>query len=74
MLLMSLSIHNSMLSNLLLSRRGLQSAAGFFNDPGATQTTWSDMAATSRSRPASIFSLRDFMAQYEFQGEDLDWE
>ena len=45
-----------------------------FNDPGPTQTTWSDLASSSNSRATFISSLEAFMAQYGFQGVDVDWE
>lgn len=34
----------------------------------------SDLASTSENRAAFISSLKVFMAQYAFQGVDLDWE
>ena len=45
-----------------------------FNDPGPTQTTWSDLAASSGTRAAFIASLKSFMSKYGFQGVDIDWE
>ncbi|RDW72347.1 glycoside hydrolase family 18 protein [Aspergillus mulundensis] len=45
-----------------------------FNDPGATQTTFSDLASTEENQDAFIKSLNSFMATYEFDGVDLDWE
>ncbi|OTA65820.1 glycoside hydrolase family 18 protein, partial [Hypoxylon sp. EC38] len=45
-----------------------------FNDPGPTQTTWSDLAASESTRAAFISSLRNFMDKYGFQGVDIDWE
>lgn len=45
-----------------------------FNDPGPTQTTWSDLAASASTRATFISSLKDFMDKYGFQGVDIDWE
>ncbi|MCJ1283616.1 hypothetical protein MMC26_002947 [Xylographa opegraphella] len=45
-----------------------------FNDPGPTETTWSDLASTAASRATFISSLQKFMATYGFQGVDIDWE
>ncbi|KAL8637213.1 MAG: hypothetical protein Q9228_005493 [Teloschistes exilis] len=45
-----------------------------FSDPGPTRTTWSDLVSTQGSRAAFINSVKSFMAQYGFQGVDLDWE
>ncbi len=45
-----------------------------FNDPGPTQTTWSDLASTAAGRSAFIGSLRSFMVKHGFQGVDIDWE
>lgn len=45
-----------------------------FNDPGPTQTTFSDIASSASSRAAFISSLQSFMSQYGFQGVDIDWE
>lgn len=45
-----------------------------FNDPGATRTTFSDLARTPQRRARFITSLKAFLAQYGFQGVDIDWE
>ncbi|KAL8713553.1 MAG: hypothetical protein Q9220_002415 [cf. Caloplaca sp. 1 TL-2023] len=45
-----------------------------FSDPGATRTTWSDLAGNPSSRAAFISSLKTFMTTYGFQGVDIDWE
>jgi GH18 family chitinase len=45
-----------------------------FNDPGPTQTTFSDLAASVSRQKAFIESLTSFMATYGFDGIDLDWE
>ncbi|KAI4252897.1 MAG: hypothetical protein LQ352_004017 [Teloschistes flavicans] len=45
-----------------------------FSDPGPTRTTWSDLVSTQGNRAAFINSVKAFMAQYGFQGVDIDWE
>lgn len=46
-----------------------------FNDEGtATRTTFSDMARSEENQKAFINSLISFMATYNFDGVDLDWE
>ncbi|KAI0552393.1 hypothetical protein F4679DRAFT_535452 [Xylaria curta] len=45
-----------------------------FNDPGPTQTTFSDIVASATNRATFIASLKSFMAKYGFQGIDIDWE
>ncbi|CAJ2504362.1 Uu.00g117560.m01.CDS01 [Anthostomella pinea] len=45
-----------------------------FNDPGTTQSTFSTLASTASNRAAFISSLESFMANYKFQGVDIDWE
>lgn len=45
-----------------------------FNDPGPTQSTFSQLASTANNRAAFISSLQSFMTQYGFQGVDIDWE
>jgi GH18 family chitinase len=45
-----------------------------FNDPGPTARVFSDLV-TSRARQRSFMnSLQSFMATYNFDGLDLDWE
>ncbi|KAI8851577.1 glycoside hydrolase superfamily, partial [Chytridium lagenaria] len=45
-----------------------------FNDPGPTQTRFSDMASTQESRARFIASVEQFLLQYNLDGIDLDWE
>lgn len=45
-----------------------------FNDPGPTQTTFSDLAASVPRQKVFIESLMSFMSTYGFDGVDLDWE
>lgn len=45
-----------------------------FNDPGPTQTAFSDLASSSSNRALFISSLLSFMDKHGFQGVDLDWE
>ncbi|RHZ51677.1 glycoside hydrolase family 18 protein [Aspergillus thermomutatus] len=44
------------------------------NDPGSTQTTFSELAASSSAQTAFINSLKSFMVEYGFDGMDIDWE
>jgi chitinase len=44
-----------------------------FNDPGRTQTTFSDLAASSVNQAKFFASLISFMSTYDFDGVDLDW-
>lgn len=44
-----------------------------FNDPGSTQTTFSDMAASSSATDTFITSLIKMMNTYGFDGIDIDW-
>ncbi|KAF6841708.1 hypothetical protein CPLU01_00380 [Colletotrichum plurivorum] len=61
-----------------LKRNGLQTWIAIggwsFNDPGATETAFSDMVSTAANRAAFISSLLEFMEAYGFQGADIDWE
>ena len=43
------------------------------NDPGATSTTFSDLAASSSKQVAFFQSLTSFLNEYGFDGVDLDW-
>ncbi|KAH8803723.1 glycoside hydrolase superfamily [Xylogone sp. PMI_703] len=45
-----------------------------FNDPGPTQRTFSQLAASSSAQSKFFASLTSFMAQYGFDGVDIDWE
>lgn len=44
-----------------------------FNDPGPTQTTFSDMAASTSATKSFIDSLIKMMNKYDFDGIDIDW-
>jgi len=45
-----------------------------FNDPGPTQSTFSDLAASETAQFNFMVSLISFMNTYGFDGIDLDWE
>ena len=45
-----------------------------FNDPGATQTRFSDTARTAESRASFAASCVRFCREHGFDGIDLDWE
>lgn len=45
-----------------------------FNDAGPTATTFSDLAASEKNQKAFFKSLVSFLATYDFDGVDLDWE
>ncbi|KFA50333.1 hypothetical protein S40293_09933 [Stachybotrys chartarum IBT 40293] len=45
-----------------------------FNDPGPTQTTFSDIAASSANTNAFLDSLVSLMNRYSLDGVDIDWE
>ncbi|RYP78993.1 hypothetical protein DL769_003083 [Monosporascus sp. CRB-8-3] len=45
-----------------------------FNDPGPTQTTFSDTAASSDHTSTFLDSLAQMMNKYGFDGIDIDWE
>lgn len=66
------------LTNLKLGDPGLQvyvAIGGWtFNDPGPTATTFSDIAGSDVNTKKFTDSLIRFMAQYNFDGVDLDWE
>lgn len=61
-----------------LKKKGLETWIAIggwtFNDPGATRTTFSDLAANSARRARFIKSVAGFLEQHGFQGVDLDWE
>lgn len=44
-----------------------------FNDPGVTQTVYSDMVSTQANRAKFIVNLFAFMREYAFDGVDFDW-
>ncbi|GIC89051.1 uncharacterized protein Aud_005452 [Aspergillus udagawae] len=45
-----------------------------YNDPGPTATTFSDLAASIEKQKTFFKSLVRFLATYNFDGIDLDWE
>jgi chitinase len=45
-----------------------------FNDPGPTQTTFSDIASSTANINIFIDSLVQMMNKYGFDGVDIDWE
>lgn len=45
-----------------------------FNDPGPTQTAFSDMASSPINRSKFILEVTHLMQTYAFDGLDLDWE
>lgn len=45
-----------------------------FNDPGPTQSEFHNIAASSSSRSTFISSVQSFLATYNFDGIDIDWE
>jgi chitinase len=45
-----------------------------FNDPGSTQTRFSDTASTAARRAKFAASCVEFCQTYNFDGVDLDWE
>ncbi|KAL3423877.1 glycosyl hydrolases family 18 protein, partial [Phlyctema vagabunda] len=45
-----------------------------FNDPGPTQTVFSDVSSSKANRQKFITNLLSFMRQYGFDGVDFDWE
>jgi chitinase len=45
-----------------------------FNDPGLTQTRFSDTARTAANRASFAASCVNFCREYGFDGVDLDWE
>ncbi|KFY66883.1 hypothetical protein V496_01886 [Pseudogymnoascus sp. VKM F-4515 (FW-2607)] len=45
-----------------------------FNDPGPTERTFSDLAASETNQRAFFQSLVSFLATYDFDGVDIDWE
>ncbi|KAH8698404.1 hypothetical protein BGW36DRAFT_357942 [Talaromyces proteolyticus] len=45
-----------------------------FNDPGPSATTFSDLASSEEKQKTFFRSLTKFMATYNFDGIDIDWE
>jgi GH18 family chitinase len=45
-----------------------------FNDPGATQKVFSDLASSESNQRKFFKSLSSFLSTYNFDGIDLDWE
>ena len=45
-----------------------------FNDPGPTQTTFSDIASSKANTNTFLDSLVQMMNKYGFDGVDIDWE
>ncbi|KAK9424886.1 putative chitinase [Seiridium unicorne] len=45
-----------------------------FNDPGSTQTTFADIAASTSIQSTFFTSLLNLLDTYGFDGVDLDWE
>lgn len=45
-----------------------------FNNLGSTATTFSDLAASLPAQRSFAKSLLSFMATYDFDGVDIDWE
>jgi GH18 family chitinase len=45
-----------------------------FNDPGRTAHIFSELAASSEKQNSFQNSVQSFMATYDFDGLDLDWE
>ncbi|KAK0391598.1 hypothetical protein NLU13_1098 [Sarocladium strictum] len=45
-----------------------------FNDPGPTQTTFSDIASSSKNTNIFLDSLVFMMTEYSLDGVDIDWE
>ncbi|KAK3935763.1 chitinase [Diplogelasinospora grovesii] len=66
------------ISSLKGNQPGLQawlSVGGWsFNDPGPTQSTFSQLAGSESAQQAFFASLLTFMSQYGFDGVDIDWE
>lgn len=45
-----------------------------YNDPGPTETTFSDLAASEEAQKKFFKSLISFLSTYNLDGVDLDWE
>jgi chitinase len=45
-----------------------------FNDPGPTQTTFSDIASSAKNTKTFLDSLVSLMSKYSLDGVDIDWE
>lgn len=44
-----------------------------FNDPGATETTFSTLAGSASAQASFFSSLLTFLQTYGFDGVDIDW-
>jgi chitinase len=44
-----------------------------FNNPGPTQGTFSQLAASSSAQTPFYASVVNFLKQYDFDGVDIDW-
>ena len=64
-------------TGLKASNPGLQtwiSIGGWsFNDPGPTQFTFQQLAASTSAQSAFFASLISFMETHNFDGVDIDW-
>jgi hypothetical protein len=45
-----------------------------YNDPGPTQSTFSDLARSDEAQKTFFRSLISFLATYDLDGVDIDWE
>ena len=65
------------ITDLKMRQSGLEtwiSIGGWaFNDPGPTQTTFSDLAGSQSAQSSFFNSLISFMTRNGFDGVDLDW-
>lgn len=67
----------SQFTALKQSKPGLQTwitiGGWSFTDPGPTETTFSQLVASSSAQSSFFSSLTSFLAQYGFDGVDIDW-
>ncbi|KAF3014161.1 hypothetical protein E8E14_002388 [Neopestalotiopsis sp. 37M] len=53
----------------------LISVGGYgFNNPGSTQTLFSDMVGNAGNRATFVSSIMTWLAHYDYDGIDFDWE